>query len=139
MFCWLTRCRSWLDRRTRRATDVLSAREGLDDEHRGAAVSAHEGGLGAAVVGAATATLSGRRWRRLMQKISNGSDIVLAVGVGEPAVVADAMKARGQHVQQEAAHELLGRQAHCFVACTPVFAVVLPAEGNTAIIQCHEP
>jgi len=31
---------------------VLSAREGLDDEHRRAAVSAHEGRPGAAVIGA---------------------------------------------------------------------------------------
>ena len=34
---------------------MLSAREGLDDEHRGAAVSAHEGGSDAAVIGAAIA------------------------------------------------------------------------------------
>jgi hypothetical protein len=45
----------------------------------------------------------------LMQQLASGRDVVLAVGVGEQTVVADAMKARGQHVQQEAAHELLGR------------------------------
>ena len=79
---------------------MLSAREGLDDEHRRAAMSAHEGGPGTAVIGAAVAGGSGRRWRRLMQKIASGGDVVLAVGVGEQAVVADAMKAGGQHVQQ---------------------------------------
>ncbi len=87
---------------------MLRAREGLDDEHRGAAVSAHEGGPGAAVIGAAIAGVSGRRGRRLMQKIASGGDVVLTVGVSEQAVVSDAMKAGGQHVQQEAAHELLG-------------------------------
>ena len=107
---------------------MLSAREGLDDEHRRAAVSAHKGGPGAAVIGAAIAGVGGRRWRRLMQMIASGGDIVLAVGVGKQAVVTDAMKARGQHVQQEAAHELLGGQGHGFVARLAVGAVVFPAK-----------
>ena len=101
---------------------MLSAREGLDDEHRGAAVSAHKGGSGAAVIGAGIAGRSGRRWRRLMKKIASGGDVALAVGVGEQSIMTDAMKAGGQHVQQEAAHELLGRQAHRFVARVSVFA-----------------
>ena len=58
--------------------------------------------------GTAVAGLSGRRGWRMMQEFANGGDIVLAAGVGEEAVVADPMKACGQHVQQEAAHELLG-------------------------------
>ncbi len=70
---------------------MLGAREGLNDEHRGAAVSAHEGRLGAAVIGAAG--VSGRHWRWLMQKLARGGDVTLAVRVGEQAVVADAMKA----------------------------------------------
>ena len=90
------------------------------------------------MIGAAVAGLSERRWRRLMQKIASGGDVALAVGVGEQAVVADAMKAGGQHVQQEAAHELFGGQGHGFVASAPVFAVVLPAERDAAIVQCHE-
>jgi hypothetical protein len=55
-----------------------------------------------------------------MQKIPSSGDIVLAVGVSEQAAVADAMKARWQYVQQEATHELLGRQDHGFVACAPM-------------------
>jgi hypothetical protein len=51
---------------------VLSAREGLDDEHRGAAVSAHEARPGAVVIGAAVAGVNGRRWRGQMQKSANG-------------------------------------------------------------------
>ena len=78
-----------------------------------------------------------RRW--LMQKIASGGDVVLAVGVGEKAVVADPMKARGQHVQQEAAHELIGLQGHGFVARASVFAVVLPAEGDATIIEGEKP
>ena len=74
-----------------------------------------------------------------MQQIASGGDIVLAVGVSEKAVVADAMKAGGQHVQQEAAHELFGAQGHGFVARPCVFAIVLPAEGDTTIIQGQKP
>ena len=72
---------------------MLSASEGLDDEHRGAAVSAQEGGPGAVVIGAAVARVKGRRWCRLMQQSASGGDVALAVGVGEQAVVTDAMKA----------------------------------------------
>ena len=47
-----------------------------------------------------------------MQQLSSGRDIVLAVGVGERSVVADAMKAGGQHVQQEAAPEQARQNPH---------------------------
>src|ERR1700722_124156 len=52
---------SWQPRRDRRSADVLSAGEGLDDEHRGAAMPADEGGSVATVIGAALAGVSGRR------------------------------------------------------------------------------
>ena len=74
-----------------------------------------------------------------MQQFASGGDVALAVGVGEQAVVADAMKARGQHVQQEAAHELFDGQGHGFVAGAPMFAVVLPAERDARIVECDEP
>ena len=60
------------------------------------------------MIGAAVAGVNRRRWRGLMQKIASGGDVALTVGVGEQPVVADAMEAAGQHVQQEAAHELVG-------------------------------
>ena len=125
--------------RTRRATDVLSACEGLDDEHRGAAVSAHEGGPGAVVIGAAVARVNGRRWRGLKQKSASGGDVALTVGVGEQSIVTDAVKARGQHVQQEATHELLGGHGHGFIASAPVLTIVLPAERDAAIVTSDEP
>lgn len=74
-----------------------------------------------------------------MQKLASSGDVCLAVGVGEQPVVTDAVKARRQHVQQEAAHELVGGQAHSFVARASMFAVVLPAEGDAAIVQGDEP
>ena len=120
-----------------RSADVLSAREGLDDEHRGAAVPAHECRPRVTVIDAVN-RVGGRRGRWPMQERSSGRDIALAVGVGEQAVVSDAMKSRGQHVQQEATHELLALQRHGFVACPAVLAVVLPAEGDAAIIMGDE-
>jgi len=35
-----------------------------------------------------------------MQQFASGGNVVLAVGVGEQAIVADAMKARGQPIAQ---------------------------------------
>src|SRR5260370_236031 len=49
-----------------------------------------------------------------------------AVGVGEEAVVADAMEAVRQGVQQEAPDELVGRKGHDLGLA--VVAVILPAE-----------
>ncbi len=72
---------------------MLSAREGLDDEHRRAALSAQEGGLWATVIGVGISRGRGSHRRRLMQQLADGGDIVFAIRVGENAVVADAMKA----------------------------------------------
>jgi hypothetical protein len=49
------------------------------------------------------------------------------------------MEARGQDMQQEAAHELVGRHGHGFVAGAPVLSIVLPSERDTAFIVCNEP
>src|SRR5450631_2095228 len=130
---------SWWGRRSRRSTDVLSAGEGLDDEHRCAAVSAHEGGSHGADADVDCGGLGGNDRGRLMQQFTRRRDLVFAVGVSEQSIVADAMKSGGQHVQQEAAHELLGTQRHCFVAGSTVSPVVLPAEGDAAIVQCNKP
>jgi len=72
---------------------VLSACEGLDDEHRGPAVPADKGGSSAGI-----AMIRGRLRCRLMQQLANGRDIALAVGVGEQSIMADAMKARRQYM-----------------------------------------
>ena len=97
-------------------------------------MSAHEGGSH----GSGGDGLGSSDGDRLMQQLANGRDVVLAVGVGEQAVVADAMKARGQYVQQEAAHELVARHGHGFVAGASVLAVVLPTERDAAVIRGHE-
>ena len=117
---------------------MLGTGEGLDHEHWGAAMPAHEGRPDAALIGAALAVFGGRRGQWLMQRLANARDVVLAVGVCEQTVVADAMEARGQHVQQEAAHELFGRYGHGFVAGASVLSIVLPTERDAAVVPCHE-
>ena len=48
--------------------------------------------------------------------------------------MADAMKTRGQDVQQEAAHELPDLQGHGLVPGVAVFAIIFPAEGDAAFV-----
>lgn len=114
------------------------ASEGLDDEHRSAAVSAQERGPVGTMIGATDAWICDQGRRRLMQKLAGGRDVGLALGVCEQAVVTDAVKASGQHVQQEAAHELWRGERHGFVASAALGAVVLPAERDAAIVERHE-
>src|SRR5271156_3751604 len=125
-------CRAW------RSADVLGPREGLDDEHWSTTVSAYERGPHGAGSGTDVDWIGSKHRDWLMQQLASGRDVELAIGVGEQAIVADAMKAGGQYMQQEAAHKLLGGHGHGFVACPSVFSVVFPAERDATIVQCHE-
>jgi hypothetical protein len=80
---------SWCRRLGRWSADALHTHEGLDDDHRCATVSADEGRWGGrnGLVG-----FGGRRRRHLEQRSSQGK-IVLAAGVGEQRVVAEAVAA----------------------------------------------
>src|SRR5437773_6416243 len=51
--------------------------------------------------------------------------------VGEIAIVADAMEAFGQDVEQEAADELVGTKGHHLLLV--VVAIILPAEADPAL------
>lgn len=53
--------------------------------------------------------------------------------------MANAVKSAGQHMQQEAAHELLGTEGHGFVVRFALGPIVLPAKGHTASVKGHEP
>lgn len=59
-----------------------------------------------------------------------------APAVGEKAVVADAMKAVRQGVEQEATDELIGRKRHELGLA--VMAVILPAEGDLGVGQADQ-
>ena len=58
--------------------------------------------------------------------------------VGEESVMTDAVEARGQHVDKKAADKLGRGQGHGLVPITPFGAIVLPLEGDTALITGNE-
>ena len=60
------------------------------------------------------------------------------MAVGEQAVVADAVEALGQHVQEEPADELVGGERHRLPAFGSVDAIVLPAEGDAVVVGRDE-
>ena len=70
----------------------------------------------------------GRFRRRNVEQPPAERQLVGAVAVGEEAVVADAVKAVRQGVQQEAADELVGVERHDLRLA--VVAIILPAEGD---------
>ncbi len=63
----------------------------------------------------------------------------VATKFGEKAVVADAMKAFRQDVDEEASDELVSTERHRLPAGAAVLAIVLPAEGDVAFIGSNEP
>lgn len=124
---------SWSPSLLRRRTDWLAASEGLQDDHRCAAVRAEEArsrrfGLG-----------NGARCLRsgigLLQHLANAGQAGGSIAVGQKSVVANAMKATWQDVQKEAAHELVGVQGHRLVASAALGAVILPAECDASLVH----
>ena len=49
--------------------------------------------------------------------------------------MADAVKSLRQDVEQEAPDELVSGERHRAIACLPVAAVILVAEGDTALVE----
>ena len=65
--------------------------------------------------------------RRRVEQLARPRDVVGAGGAGEETVVADAVKAVGQDVDEEAADELVGGELHDLVAGAAVGPIVLAA------------
>ena len=61
-----------------------------------------------------------------------------ARAIGEQAVVTDAVEAAGQHVDEEAADELVGRQCHDLLPVPALGAVVLPPEDDAGVVAGDE-
>ena len=60
------------------------------------------------------------------------------IAVGEQAIVADAMEALRQHMDQEAPDELGRCQCHRLPAGGAIGTIILPAEGDAAIVGGDE-
>ena len=83
---------------------LAAALEGLDDKHAAATVGARLGDW----LGGRRIDLGGffERRRGQAQEFACSRDRLGAVGAGEQAVVADAMEALGQHMDEKPADEL---------------------------------
>ena len=73
-----------------------------------------------------------------LQQFTRLREVVVALSIGDQAIVANAMKAAGQDMQQEAAHELLGTEGHGLVAGVCLGPIILPAKGDAALVQGNE-
>lgn len=73
-----------------------------------------------------------------MEDIPDPGDIAGPAPVSEKAVVADAVLAFGEHMNQEPADELVGVQRHGRVSPAPLDAIILDAEGHAARIGAEQ-
>jgi len=78
-----------------------------------------------------------RRWRWRLEKLAALRQLDLTVAVRQQPVVAYALQARWQDMQQKAARELLGVQPHHLGF--GLLAVVLPLEGDLAVGELQQP
>lgn len=98
-------------------------REDLDDDHATAAAGTSRlAGIGSGGLGFRFCH---------SEQLTRTCDVVGARAFGEQAVVADAVQAFWQHVDEEAADELEGPERHALVSLVALDAVILPLEGDT--------
>ena len=110
-----------------------TALEDLDDDHATAAAWTNR----LAGIDGGTGDLG--LCRRYVEQLARPRDIAGARAAGEQAIVADAVKAVRQDVDQEAADELGGGQCHDLVAITTFGTIVLPSEGDAVAVAGDQP
>src|SRR5215469_17327025 len=121
-----------------RAARCAAARKDLDNNHAAAAARARRAMIDRGVrIGCVVC------WRKLdlrgwgAHKLLGARDVGFAAGAGQQPVVADAMKALWENVEQEAPDELAGGECHCAVPRLPVAAVILVPEGHAALVESN--
>ena len=83
--------------------------------------------------------LDALHWRRgHTEQASAKRKLVGAMSVGKEAVVANAMEAIRQHMEEEAANELGDRDSHDFALVIAAFPIVLPAEGDVGLVEIEQ-
>src|SRR5208282_4956410 len=110
-----------------------AALECLDDDHSPAATWAGiRGQVGLAVIGGiGVFTLPSRL--RDIEQLTDAGDVRGAAAIGEQAIVADAVEPAGQHVDEEAADELVDGECHYFGPFALIGAIILPFKGDPGI------
>ena len=76
---------------------------------------------------------------RYGEQLAGARDIGGAVAIGKQTVVADAVEAVGQDVDEEAADELIGGKGHGFGARAAIGAIILVPEGDTVVVERDQP
>src|SRR5258705_3018104 len=109
-----------------------TALEDLDDDHATAAAwTSWLAGIGGGSGGPALRFCNGEQFTRTC-------DVVGASAFGEQAVVADAVQALRQHVDEEAANELVGGERHALVSIAALDAVGLPFLGDALLVESDQ-
>jgi hypothetical protein len=78
--------------------------------------------------------LLGRR-----EQLAHPGDVMRAGAAGQQAVVANAVEAARQHVNEEAANELGDGKRHRLLAIAPLDPVILPFERDRAVSKRNQP
>ena len=75
-------------------------------------------------------------WSIAAEKRSAQGDIVIAVSVGQKAIVTNLDEAGGEYMEEESTDKFFGGQGHDFLLVA--IGVVPPAEGNPALFQSQD-
>ena len=118
---------------------MVATRECLEDDHAAAAAwAARPRVRGRGGTGLVRATAVRLRLRHGEQG-AGAHEVRLAAGAGEKAVMANAVEALGQHVEQKTPDELARIERHDLVALSAVAAIVLAAEGDAPLVERDQP
>src|SRR5271157_1074643 len=81
--------------------------------------------------------LPGRLWD--VEQLTGTCDVPGPAAIGEQAVMADAMEPTWQHVDEEAADELVDGECHQLAPLVLLGAIVFPLESDPGILERSEP
>src|SRR5262249_4456822 len=112
---------------------------GLDDDHPPAAARASIPVFVVATIFGVIARPARWSWVGYGEEPAGQCNVVGPGGIGEEAVVTDAMKIVGQGMDQEAADELVGVECHQLVASVALGPVILPFESDALAGESDEP
>lgn len=119
---------------------MLCGREGIDDDQPAAAAWAWQREDAGGRIGILDRVIVSKTRNRCFgpEQLPDPRDIGGPIAVAEEAIVADAVLAFGQDVDEEPADELVGFQGHGGVPPGAGDAVVLDAEGDAPVVDPYQ-
>src|SRR5215470_13687034 len=75
---------------------------------------------------------------RWFEQFAGAGDVLGTFAASEHSIIADAVEACGQHMDQEAADELGGRERHLLVSLGAFETIILPLEGDAVLVACDQ-